>query len=116
MKFYLSVIVAFLVMTNVAWGAVGDGGVSDGSSYNKPDQNYLAGTALQSTELFVVWSRDRFPKCFDALPEWFVPEQQSSAQGNRLAKIRNYPQAQKWPHIPHPRSVDLIRRDCQLKS
>jgi hypothetical protein len=51
MKLCLSVIVAFLVMINVAWGAVGDGGVSDGSSYIKPEQSYLAGTALQGTGL-----------------------------------------------------------------
>jgi hypothetical protein len=51
MKYYLSVIIAFLVMINIAWGAVGDGGVSDGSSYINSEQNYQTGAALQSTGL-----------------------------------------------------------------
>ena len=44
MKYYLSVMVAFIVMINVALGAVGDVSVSDTSTYLQPDQS-LAGTA-----------------------------------------------------------------------
>ena len=44
MKCYLSILVAFLVMINVALGAVGDVSVSDTSTYLQPDQS-LTGTA-----------------------------------------------------------------------
>ena len=44
MKCYLSILVAFLVMINVAFGAVGDVSVSDTSTYLRPDQS-LTGTA-----------------------------------------------------------------------
>ena len=44
MKCYLSILVAFLVMINVALGAVGDVSVSDTSAYLQPDQS-LTGTA-----------------------------------------------------------------------
>lgn len=44
MKLYLSLLAAFLVLTNAAFGGVGDVGVSDG--YNlQPSSSYLAGAA-----------------------------------------------------------------------
>ncbi len=44
MKYYLPVMVAFIVMINVAIGAVGDVSVSDTSTYLQPAQSQ-AGTA-----------------------------------------------------------------------
>ncbi|MDM7939887.1 MAG: hypothetical protein QUS07_06045, partial [Methanothrix sp.] len=41
-------LVMFFVMTNVAFGAVGDGSVSDGASSIQPGQSYSTGAAVQS--------------------------------------------------------------------
>ncbi|HSD58103.1 MAG TPA: hypothetical protein VLB04_07955 [Methanotrichaceae archaeon] len=47
MRLYVSVLIVFLVLTGIAFGAVGDAGVSDGISSVQPGQTgqtYLAGT------------------------------------------------------------------------
>jgi hypothetical protein len=48
MKHCLLIQIALLVMINVAFGAVGDGGVSDGISSLQSDQGYLTGADQQS--------------------------------------------------------------------
>jgi hypothetical protein len=50
MKHCLPVVVAFLVMINVALGAVGDSGVYDGISAPESDQGYLTVTDQQGTD------------------------------------------------------------------
>jgi hypothetical protein len=45
MRYYASVLIALLALTNVAFCAVGDEGVSDGSTSVQPGQGYDAGTA-----------------------------------------------------------------------
>ena len=48
MKFYLTLSVMFLVMINVALGAVGDVGISDTSAALQPEQSSSAGMDTNS--------------------------------------------------------------------
>ena len=45
MRLYLSMLVAFLALTNAALGGVGDVGVSEGLTNIQPSSSYVAGTA-----------------------------------------------------------------------
>jgi hypothetical protein len=45
MRLYLSLLVAFLVLTNAALGGIGDVGVSEGYANLQPSSSYVAGTA-----------------------------------------------------------------------
>jgi hypothetical protein len=49
MRQYVSALIAFLFLTGIAIGAVGDAGVSDGISSVQPGQGYLAGSGSPSS-------------------------------------------------------------------
>ena len=51
MKLHLQILVVFFALANIGCGAVGDGGVSDGSSYLLSGQGTLAGLAAQGAGL-----------------------------------------------------------------
>lgn len=48
MRYNASVLIALLILTNIAFGAVGDAGVSDGSKIIQSGNSYAAGTAGNS--------------------------------------------------------------------
>src|SRR5512137_2135614 len=49
MRIYLFILVAFLALTNAAWGGIGDAGVSEGFPNLQPPSNYVAGASLPNS-------------------------------------------------------------------
>src|SRR5512136_3206526 len=115
MRRYLFILAAFLVLTNAAWGGIGDVGVSDGASNLQPSSGYVTG-GYQTNGL-----GSQIPSTTYQGQTGFQPpssfglaaNQMMTAEGTNLPIAQagnlysqNYPSAQSsYPSIPEAESI-----------
>ena len=115
MRRYLFILAAFLVLTDAAWGGIGDVGVSEGSSNLQPSSGYVTG-AYQTNGL-----ESQIPSTTYQRQTGFQPPSSFGLAANQMVTAggtnlpiaqpgnlysQNYPSAQSsYPSIPEAESI-----------